>query len=294
MGPLSGARRSDTYFEVSLSGKESPSAEENARRFFLSKKIPARQLARSGLVGRFRMSYYARTRADGEILRRAFERLPVKGLRFSLRRLGPRDWRDRWQKYFHVRNLGNRFTVVPWREKMKFKRGRRIPLYLDPEGAFGTGFHETTRLTLGLMERLAGRFDTFLDLGTGTGILGVAAGRLGARGIQAVEKHGPSLKTARKNFRLNGIRADRCFYGGLEKFRAGRRFDLVCANLISSTLLAHRARISGWVKKGKYLAVSGLLRKEKERFLDLFARGTLRLLEERAGRKWTAFLFRRS
>ncbi|MBI4549364.1 MAG: 50S ribosomal protein L11 methyltransferase [Candidatus Omnitrophica bacterium] len=291
MGPLSGGRIHGTYFEVSLSGKETPSAEKEARLFFLRQRIAAGQIAVSGLNGRLKISFYSASPAPVRKTQLSFEKHPVPGLRLSHRRLGPQDWRDRWQKYFHLRNVGRRFTVVPERQSERFRERRRLPLYLDPEGAFGTGFHETTRFTLILMERFEGHFESFLDLGCGSGILSAAAGRLGARHIQAVEKHGPSLATARNNLRLNGVRAKRLFHGDLKNFRPGRRFDLVCANLLSSVLLENRCRIAGWVKRGGYLVVSGLLRKESREFAPAFAGAELRLQAGRHGRKWSALLF---
>ena len=105
---------------------------------------------------------------------------------FTHRLIPHEDWNETWKKGFHSIDIGERFTILPpWEQE---KKGR-VNLVIDPAMAFGTGHHETTRSCLVLMEKYADKTgkDTFLDLGTGTGLLAIAAAKLGYRHVLGID-----------------------------------------------------------------------------------------------------------
>ncbi len=158
----------------------------------------------------------------------------------SVRICRPRDWQRFWRKHFPVLTVGARLRIVPeWSRVGKPPRGVK-DLRLEPGLSFGTGTHFTTRFCL---ERLAvhcrrGRPRSMLDAGTGSGILAIAAVRLGAAGVTATDNDGQALAAARQNARRNRAAARVRFVEADILAGAPRgRFDLVCANLYGPLLL---------------------------------------------------------
>src|SRR5512144_765059 len=114
------------------------------------------------------------------------------------------DWNESWKKGFTPIDVGARFTILPpWEQPHK----NRVNLIIDPGMAFGTGHHETTRSCLVLMEKYFGKTgkDNFLDLGTGTGLLAIAASKLGYKKVIAVDTDPLATEAALMNLRINGV-----------------------------------------------------------------------------------------
>lgn len=270
-----------------------PASEQKARDFFISRKVPPLDLVSYEKKGKLVTGFYTRSLAKAAALKEAFQGLRGSGLRFRTRFLARRDWMDKWNAYFHIKSFGGKFVIVPLWKKKRHKPGKRIPLYLDPLGAFGTGCHETTRLTEELMETLEGKFSDFFDIGTGTGILSIAASYLGARDIVAIDIHGPSVLSARFNIRQNQRRRITALKADLREFKIKRSFDLVAANLLSNVLIENRDRIISRVKKKKYLLASGIGLENLRAFRRDFEKGGLKCCRVLKGKKWAALLYQR-
>ncbi|MCM8775242.1 MAG: 50S ribosomal protein L11 methyltransferase, partial [Candidatus Omnitrophica bacterium] len=146
-----------------------------------------------------------------------------------------------------------------------------------------------------LMEKCRGKFESFLDVGIGTGILAITASKLGARRIFGIDHDKGSIKVAKENLVRNGIRNACVRYGDITATRLPfmRRFDLVAANLLSRTLIDSRSRIVLRVKKKGYLIVSGIARRNLKDFLRDFKLPVLRCIKTLRGRSWAACLYRR-
>lgn len=251
---------------------------------------------RSGLVisewkGDFQTAAYLRSARTAKRLEACLRR---GRLRPRLRVLEKDDWLEKWKLDYHIAPLGRRFAIVPLWEKEKWRGGTREPILLDPGSAFGSGMHETTSLVLRLMETLTGRFDSFFDVGAGTGILSIAARRLGARVITGIDLDGPSVRAARRNMTLNGIRDARMVTSRMEAFRPGRRFDLVGCNVISDVLLRNAGRLVSWVRPGGWLIISGIHLKNLGGVRTDFPRPSLKCLKVLKGRGWAGILYRKS
>lgn len=294
----------ESYFEAALFYREkSGEMQDAARDFFLRQGIAEEELVFFDLLKRMKCGFYTRAwsrvkKTESNFIREREKRgAGLKGFRFKARLLGRKDWLDKWKLHYHIMPLGKRFTLVPlWEKKHYRPAGQRQALFLDPESAFGTGTHETTRLAAALMEGLSGKFKKVLDLGTGTGILSVAAVKLGAEKITALDCHAPSVATARLNFALNDCAASASghFYEqALEKFRGREKVDLIAANIHSEVLIQNRERMLAWLRSGKYLIVSGILKKEFAAFAERFKAPRLRCLKKAAGRKWAAALYQK-
>jgi ribosomal protein L11 methyltransferase len=173
-----------------------------------------------------------------------------------------RDWLAEWKKGWRPVEAGERFLIAPpWSELDEGAAAGRIVIRVEPGMAFGTGTHETTRLCLTAMERhFAG--GSFLDVGTGTGILAIAAAKLspGAR-VEACDTDPLAVEIARENARLNGV-------GERIEFRAGsvgettQSASLVCANLTADVIVPLLPSLLG--ATCERLVLSGILETQTE------------------------------
>jgi ribosomal protein L11 methyltransferase len=154
---------------------------------------------------------------------------PIEPL--ETRRLAETDWENAWKRHFFVRHVGQRLVIVPsWRRYQP--KAAEVILDLDPGMAFGTGVHPTTRLCLQLVERHLAPGASVLDLGTGSGILAIAAAKLGAARVLAVDIESTAVRVAQENVARNGVGAVvQVEEGELDRVPANARFDLILANI---------------------------------------------------------------
>ncbi len=196
------------------------------------------------------------------------------------------DWVARFREGFRPFRVG-RFLVTPrWEAGTPFADA----LVVDPGRAFGTGTHETTRLCLEALEELAARrpLGRTLDLGSGTGLLAVAAGRLGAGPVVASDLDPEATAASRLHAQLNGaplqvVRAD-----GGAAFRAGS-FDLVLANLMALLLVDRASEITALLAPGGALVVSGLLLGDVPAVRDAYA--PCGIPRQQTQGEWAALVF---
>lgn len=270
-----------------------PVLKKQAVDFFLSRGFEAHEITATELKALFKFSVYtpsARSVRDAE---RAFRAEPLKGWSLRVKNLVEDDWLHKWKRHFRITPFGKKFAVVPLWQKGNYK-GRRKAILIDPESAFGSGTHETTRLMIQLMEPLEGRFQSFFDAGAGTGVLSAAAAFLGAKKIRGTDLDPGSVKTSRLNMRLNGIRGAVMNRSDLTRQRIPGRYDLVAANLISKTLVECQGILAAGVKDGGHLLVSGISLKNFPGFLKEFRpEGFVRTVTFR-GKSWAAALFHKT
>jgi ribosomal protein L11 methyltransferase len=217
----------------------------------------------------------------------------LRGVKTKVIRRSVSDWSQLWKKGWKPFALTRRFQVIPlWQESRACPPGKQA-IYLDTTNAFGTGLHETTRFSAQMIDRLRGRFSSFLDVGTGSGILAIVAGKLGIRDVIAIDIDPAAVKVASKNLKANHLPAENVLAADIGRFRPRRMFDLVVANLVTWDLVAFRNKILPLVKPGGYLIVSGISLKNMPFFREHFRTTTLKQLKLKKGREWAAFLFQK-
>ncbi len=241
--------------------------------------------------GNFLSVFFERERQLTEIVRllRTFH---LKGLVMRKKALKTEDWRDRWKKDLKPFKLTDRFDVVPVWSKAK-KRSKREAIYLDTTLAFGTGLHETTRFMAYLIENHRGRFETFLDIGTGTGLLSIVASKCGAQEVCAVDIDANSVATACTNMKANHFKFVSIAAGDFRGIAMPKTFDYVAANIITDELLSMKERMIGCVAAGGSLAVSGISLKNLSRFRRLFKSPELLCRRVLRGETWAAILYKK-
>lgn len=201
------------------------------------------------------------------------------------------DWVARFREVFQPFHVGGFRVAAPWNIPAGLAGGERL-LVIDPGRAFGTGTHETTRLCLRALEALAQerRLGRALDVGTGTGILAVAASLLGARPVIAVDNDRDSIDSARLHARLNHAPALDLVLGDGGRPFANGRFDLILANLTAPLLRQRRDEIRSLLAPGAAVILSGLLIDDLDEIREAYA--PLEPLEVRTDGDWAAVVGR--
>jgi ribosomal protein L11 methyltransferase len=205
------------------------------------------------------------------------------------------DWAESWKKHFQPMEIGDALLIKPSWSKKRPRKNQAV-VVLDPGLSFGTGQHATTSFCLAEIVRCrqpdARR--AMLDIGTGSGILAIAAARLGYRPVHAFDFDHEAVRIARANARVNGLENRlRITHGDVAKLstRVSEQYDLVCANLISNLLIAERLRIVNRLAPGGTLVLAGILAAEFSEVQTAFERSGLRLIESRLEKEWRSGSF---
>ena len=200
------------------------------------------------------------------------------------------DWAEAWKAHFPVLRIGRRLVIRPtWRRHRR--AADDVVLALDPGMAFGTGLHPTTRLCLGALEELAdrGRLDgaRVLDVGCGSGILAIAAVRLGAVSAFGVDTDPIAIEATTANARRNGIaRRVRAATGSLPS--GERPFPVVLANLIASVLVALADQLVAELEPGGVVLASGIFVDREAAVREALETAGLRVTQRWAEGEWVA------
>ncbi len=214
--------------------------------------------------------------------------------RFDYRELADHDWASDWQQHFPPFKVGRRLLIHPsWIEHRVV--GDEVVLTLDPGQAFGTGTHATTGLCL---DALAELFDgskppqRILDVGTGSGILAMAAAALGAETVMACDIDEVSCQVATDNVKQNNLTEKICITdSSLEEIPGS--YDLVLANILAAENLRLGSLLVEHLLPGGTLILSGILIEQEQQVLDGFAVYPLTLSAINHRDEWTCIVYRR-
>ena len=206
------------------------------------------------------------------------------------------DWSSSWKVNFKPLRVGRRLLIVPSWEQVQ-PRPDDIVLHLDPGMAFGTGGHETTRLCLELLEQIMDTMPTLLtpavlDLGTGSGILAMAAVQLGAGRVCAVDIDADAVEVARENLAINGLLGQvECSTTPLESLSGS--FDVILANILAEELVRLAPFLAERLAPGGSLVLSGILAEKEGLVRSGFAPQPLEYLTTLHAGEWVAIHYRK-
>lgn len=211
------------------------------------------------------------------------------GIDFAVRQsvIEDQDWLAEWKKYWKPVHIGQFVIAAPWHEVATDD----VVIRIEPNMAFGTGTHATTQLCLKAIDKLYEKGQTFLDVGTGTGILAIAAAKLspGSERILAVDTDPDSISIARTNAEMNGV-GQRIEFGVGSIGESVDNFDFVCANLTADVILPLLPLLIS--KASKTLVLSGILA-EQERIIVEQIRSPYAPVVERSG-EWISVTVNKS
>lgn len=197
------------------------------------------------------------------------------------------DWRERWKAFFHTTRVGERLVVRPSWETHDAQEGD-LEIVLDPGQAFGTGTHETTRLVMRELEARVSGGEHVLDVGCGSGILGIAALKLGAARVVAVDVDPIAVRVTDENAEINAV-AIEASSTPIEDVPG--RYPIVLANIRSPILIPMTESLVAHLTPGGVLVLSGLLAEEESEIRAVYD-AHLRFDGVRRDGDWIALAYR--
>jgi ribosomal protein L11 methyltransferase len=206
--------------------------------------------------------------------------------RISYKELDEEDWAHAWKAYFRPQKIGRQMVVKPtWRE---YQAGKgELVIELDPGMAFGTGTHPTTTMCVAMIEKYLNRGDSFLDVGTGSGILLIAAAKLGADKICGVDSDLTAVEIAAGNLKLNGFKSQRIsvICGDLVA-EIREKYDVVVSNILSHVILDLLKDIGRVLKSDGVFICSGIVDKNEKQVVAAMRENGFEILEINSKDEW--------
>ena len=190
------------------------------------------------------------------------------------------DWQNGWRKYYHPMDVGQRLAIVPsWQDYDT----DRVKLILDPGLAFGTGGHETTNLCLEV-----------LDERTGSGILAIAALKLGAAVAEGVDIDPVAVRTAGENAALNGVADKLTVLVGDLSDKASGKYDIITANIVANAIMSLAPAVPGLMADGAVFIASGIIDSRKDEVIAALEAAGLAVLEVKEKRGWECIVCKKA
>jgi ribosomal protein L11 methyltransferase len=251
-----------------------------------------------------RVSVYCAKRADWNPARRKVVGAGLRTMRgagldigagvIKARSVAPEDWAESWKRHFKPIEIGDRLLIKPSWIKRRPKKNQAV-VVLDPGLSFGTGNHPTTSFCLRELaaRRNPGQAQSFWDVGTGSGILAIAAVKLGYAPVRAIDFDLEAVRVAKQNARQNRVEKKiQLCREDITKPRSRReKYDVICANLISNLLIAEKARLARRLAPGGALVVAGILAKEFHEVQSAFEEIGLKLADSFEDGEWCSGAF---
>lgn len=198
-----------------------------------------------------------------------------------------KDWKDNWKEYLKPCKVGSRFIITqPWQDEVPLKDNEEL-VVINPGMAFGTGLHETTELTLELLEKYIKPMDKVLDVGCGTGILSIAASKLGAIDTLGIDIDEEAVRASKENIELNNVDNVSIKPGDLTKgvdFKA----NIIVANLLTNLVIKLTGDAAKHLEKRGIYVMSGILIEHEKRVQDALTDNNFDVIEVIERGEWCA------
>lgn len=245
--------------------------------------------------GRSRIEIFHTQKTTAQKVAAALRVSGLRGVKVSLRKVQRSDWQDLWKKGIKPFALTKNIEVIPrWVKNASQATSKKFPIYIDTNLAFGTGLHETTQFMSQMIESCRGQFQSFLDIGTGSGILAIVARHCGAKDITAFDIDPQSIAVANENLAANKVIGVKVFAKDFAKWKNSQRYDFVAANLVTHDLMEFGKGLVRRVKLGKFLAVSGISLPNLPALKKAFAKLPLAEVKTLRGKTWSAVLYQKT
>jgi ribosomal protein L11 methyltransferase len=201
------------------------------------------------------------------------------------------EWATAWKKYYNPVKISEKFTIVPTWEDYTPVSSDELIIELDPGMAFGTGTHPTTVMCIQALERIVNNEDEVIDVGTGSGVLSIAAALLGAKQIQAFDLDEVAVKTARINIKLNKVnqKVDVSQNNLLDNVLENSA-DVVVANILAEVILRFTDDVARVVRPEGYFIASGIIQKKKDQVIDALISVGFSIAETIMMEDWVAII----
>ena len=230
---------------------------------------------------------------DSDESRARIADLYEKGFQPESRPVADGDWENNWRDYYQPVEAGEKLVIVPqWQDY----DGDRTPVKLDPGLLFGTGDHPTTKMCLAAVEKYAGPGKRVLDVGCGSGILGIAAAVLGTEAVTAADVDEKAPDVVRDNAKLNGVEDAFTVHVGdvigsaRLREKLGTGYDLVLANIVADVIIPLAPHVPGFLAKDGGFVCSGIIEGREGDVAAALRDAGLEITEENHMDEWYCFV----
>ena len=205
------------------------------------------------------------------------------------------DWKDSWKKYFHTQKISDKIVIKPtWREYTP-ENSEEIVIEIDPKMAFGTGTHPTTYLCMKGLEKYIEKDKTVLDIGTGSGILMIAAEKLGAKKVYGIDIDEDAVRVAKENLILNNVNEEkfRVTKGDLLENFGEENFDIVVSNILAEIIVELLDDIKKVMNEKTICIFSGILVEKENIVVKKMKKAGLELIDREKEGEWMSIVGRK-
>jgi ribosomal protein L11 methyltransferase len=214
--------------------------------------------------------------------------------KITISEVNEEEWATAWKKYYNPVKISERFTIVPTWEIYTPVSSDELIIELDPGMAFGTGTHPTTVMCIQALERTVHPNDRVIDVGTGSGVLSIAAAMLGAADIRAYDLDEVAVTTAKLNIKLNKVNdfvtiSQNNLLDGVE----GHSADVVVANILAEVILRFTDDVARVVKPGGTFIASGIIQQKKDLVKEALVEAGFEIAETILMEDWVALIAKR-
>ena len=219
-------------------------------------------------------------------------------VKITTREVDEEDWAESWKEFFHVTKITPNIIIKPeWRE---YKiENNEIVIELDPGMAFGTGTHPTTALCIIMIEQYLKPGQSFLDVGTGSGILMITAAKLGAKHLLGIDNDEVAVNVAKQNLKKNNIDHDKFDVSlntieNINKTSGKAKFDIICANILAHVIIDIMPEIKSKLNPGGIAILSGIIKEKEKLVLSSVSENKLELIDIQYQEEWVAISVKKS
>lgn len=209
-----------------------------------------------------------------------------------IKQIDEEDWANAWKKYFKPFKAGDKIVIKPTWEDYEMQQNDII-VEIDPGMAFGTGDHETTLMCLKLLERYVKKGDTVFDVGCGSGILGIAAGKLGAGKVLCVDFDENACKVASENVEINKMEHVVNVKRGNLLDVVTYKADIIVANIIADIIISFSKQASELIKTGGIFISSGIITQKRDDVIQELKKNKFSIIEVMEMGEWCAITAKR-
>lgn len=208
-----------------------------------------------------------------------------------------KDWINNWKTFFKPFRAADNIVIKPTWEEYEKEKDSDILIEIDPGIAFGTGSHETTKLCIQALAKYVKEGDSILDVGCGSGILSIAALKLGAKHATAIDIDEVAVKVAAENMEVNRLAPSQyTLYDGdlitntFLKVKAGTGHDIVVANILADVIIPLTGVIRPHIKKGGLYITSGIINTKEEEVRESLLENGFEILGVEYMKEWCCFI----
>ncbi|PLR93811.1 50S ribosomal protein L11 methyltransferase [Bacillus sp. T33-2] len=200
------------------------------------------------------------------------------------------EWATAWKKYYNPVKISEKFTIVPTWEEYTPVHSDEVIIELDPGMAFGTGTHPTTVMCIQALERTVRQGDSVIDVGTGSGVLSIAAAKLGAGRVEALDLDDVAVKAAKLNIKLNKVQEIASVRQNNLLDGVNGPADIIVANILAEVIVRFVDGAARIVKAGGYFITSGIIQQKKQDVKDSLIKAGFEIEEIMVMEDWVAII----